>query len=336
MKRIGLILNNIGSPKSFQPDDVGQYLKEFLMDKEIIELPYLFRYALVHFLIVPRRKFSSAEKYRRIWGKTQSPLIEISEKFCNSLQVQLGANYQVELGMVNGNPSLEHALIQMRDQGIDEIIFAPLYPQYARATSFASESKIRGLLRKILKNRVNLKVLPPFYSTSAFIDASVDRLKQDWSSNQWQHVLFSFHGLPESQVKKNSGCLQSPDCCARLQACQRNCYKAQCLQTASLIAKQANLTKDQYSVAFQSRLGRAKWIGPAATDVAKHLAQSGCQNLLVQTPSFVADCLETLEEIGLELKDNFIQAGGKNLKLVPCLNDDTNWINQFAGLVKKL
>lgn len=334
MNKIGVLLNNIGSPSSADPDDVGEYLKEFLMDKYIIEIPYLLRYILVHWIIVPRRKFSSALKYKRIWGEKKSPLIEISEEFCTKLQNELGDKYFVRLGMVNGTPSIEATLKEMRDIGVKKIIFAPLYPQYARATSYAAEEKTRKLVNKVFKNEISFSVLKPFYNAKAFISGSVEKLKQDWQTGKWQHILFSFHGLPESQIKKNSGCLERETCCERAQACEMNCYRAQSLKTAELIAKETGLTKDQYTICFQSRLGRAKWIGPATTDVAQNLAKSGCKNLLVQTPSFVADCLETLEEIGLELKEDFIHEGGENLKLVSCLNYDPSWVKDFAGLVR--
>lgn len=334
MNKIGILLNNIGSPSSTDPEDVGTYLKEFLMDKYIIEIPFLLRYILVHWIIVPRRKFSSALKYKKIWGEKKSPLIEISEQFCQKLQNELGGAYFVRLGMVNGAPSIESTLIEMREAGVEKIIFVPLYPQYARATSYAAEEKARKALAKIFKEEIPFFVLQPFYNSKAFILGSAEKLKQDWQSGKWQHLLFSFHGLPESQIKRNPGCLESSTCCDRAEACQMNCYRAQSLKTAELIAKEAGLTKDQYTICFQSRLGRAKWIGPATTDVAKKLAASGCKNLLVQTPSFVADCLETLEEIGLELKEDFIQDGGDNLKLVPCLNQDSSWVKDFAGLVR--
>lgn len=334
MGKVGILLNNIGSPSSSSPDDVGVYLKEFLMDKYIIELPFLLRYILVNWIIVPRRKFSSALKYKRIWGQKKSPLIEISEEFCQKLQMELGEDFLVMLGMVNGQPSIESTLKAMRDSGVQKIIFVPLYPQYARATSYAAEEKTRQLVRKVFPKEILFSVLKPFYNSKAFIQGSAEKLKQDWHSGKWQHILFSFHGLPESQIKRNEGCLLTSNCCEREQACAMNCYRAQSLKTAELIAQQVGLTKDQYTICFQSRLGRAKWIGPATDEVTKKLAESGCKNLLVQTPSFVADCLETLEEIGLELKDDFFKEGGQSLKLVPCLNHDSTWVKDFAGLVR--
>ncbi len=334
MSRIGVILNNIGSPESAEPEAVGTYLKEFLMDKEILTIPFLFRYMLVHWVIVPRRKFSSALKYKKIWGKTQSPLIEISEGFEAKVKTELGSQYEVQLGMVNGQPSLKTALSNLKLAGVQKIIFAPMYPQYAKATTYASTQKIKGLMKNYFDQAVPLSVLAPFYENSDFISLSAKKLRSDWDSKKWQHILFSFHGLPESQIKKVQGCLTTADCCERVEACALNCYRAQSVQTARLIAAAANLTKVQYTICFQSRLGPAKWIGPASVDVVKELGLKGVKRLLVQTPSFVADCLETLEEISIELEDEFKKHGGENLKLVPCLNQDADWAASF-GLVRK-
>jgi ferrochelatase len=334
MSKVAVILNNIGSPESTSPEDVGVYLEEFLMDKEILTLPFLLRYFLVYFLIVPRRKFSSAEKYKKIWTGKKAPLIEISESFAERLQAELGPNYAVHLGMVNGKPSIQTALQKIKDQAAEKIVFAPLYPQYARATSYASEQKTIGLMKKLKMPLEKFKVVKPFYDSSVFVQLSAGKLKKDWSSGKWEYVLFSFHGLPESQIKKNPGCLADENCCARESACAMNCYRAQSLKTAELIAKHVGLTKDQYTICFQSRLGPAQWIGPASLDVVQDLAKRGKKKILVQTPSFVADCLETLEEIAMELKTEFIRAGGEDLQQVPCLNDEADWVKGFAGLVR--
>lgn len=336
MNKIGVILNNIGSPSSPQPEDVGNYLKEFLMDKEILTLPYIIRYILVHFIIVPRRKYFSAEKYKKIWGLKKSPLIEISEDFCAGVQRELGEKYVVQLGMVNGQPSIEQSLINLKASGVKEIIFAPLYPQYAKATTYASTQKTKAKLKKVFGEYADLKVLKPFYSNRGFIDLSAKKLMKEWNSGEWQHIMFSFHGLPESQIKKNEGCLVDSNCCQRANACEINCYRAQSVKTAELIAESANLKPNQYTICFQSRLGPAKWIGPSTINVVQQLAKNGYKKILVQTPSFVADCLETLEEVAIELKSEFKSYGGEDLKLVDCLNQDLSWVQKFAVLIQDL
>lgn len=336
MNKIGVILNNIGSPSSPEPEDVGNYLKEFLMDKEILTLPYILRYILVHFIIVPRRKYFSAEKYKKIWGLKKSPLIEISEDFCAGVQRELGENYNVQLGMVNGQPSIEKALDNLKESGVGQIIFAPLYPQYAKATTYAATQKTKAKLKKVFGEYDNLKVLKPFYNHPGFIELSAKKLMKEWDSGQWQHIMFSFHGLPEAQIKKNQGCLTNLNCCQRANACEINCYRAQSIKTAELIAESANLKTNQYTICFQSRLGPAKWIGPSSIGVVQQLAQKGYKKLLVQTPSFVADCLETLEEVAIELKSEFKLHGGDDLKLVDCLNQDLSWVQKFTVLIQEL
>lgn len=334
MKKIGLIINNIGTPDTYHPDDVGRYLKEFLMDKEIISIPFFVRYFLVHFIIVPRRRFASALKYKKVWGQSKSPLFEITESFAQKLKEVLPSNYHVELGMRYGNPSIQQALENLKNKQVDQIIFAPMYPQYAKATTYSAIEKLKMDMIRIFGSDQNLITVNPFYEKSVFIENSAIKLKKELSSGKWQHVLFSFHGLPESQVKKNPGCLATKNCCERVEACQINCYRAQCFASAKLIAANAGLSDDQYTVCFQSRLGPAKWIQPASSDVVVELANRGIKSVLVQTPSFVADCLETLEEIAIELKAEFVSQGGEDLKLVACLNDDEEWVRSFVEIIK--
>jgi ferrochelatase len=335
VKRIGIILNNIGSPASPEPHDVGNYLGEFLMDKEILTIPFIFRFILVHIGIVPRRRYASSKKYKKIWGKKKSPLIEISESFSEKLQATLGNQYFVQLGMRYAQPSLEKALNEMKSQDVEKIILVPLYPQYARATNFSAEEKTKEIASQIFGTSKNIQVIEPFYKLESFIELSAQKLKADWVTNQWHHILFSFHGLPQSQIKKNEGCLVDKNCCERTNACAMNCYRAQSIATAQLIAKNLGLTKDQFTICFQSRVGPAQWIGPASVDVVKQLGTVGFKKVLVQSPSFVADCLETLEEIAMELSDEFKANGGTDLKLIPCLNDDEAWVSGFAAFLKE-
>lgn len=334
MRKIGIILNNIGSPSDATPDAVSTYLKEFLMDKEIINSPFLIRFFLVNFLIVPRRKFASSLKYKKIWRK-ESPLIEISKSFLQQVQEQLNlrndAEYVVRLGMRYGEPSIKSCLQDFKSQQITDVIFAPMYPQFAKATTFSAVQHAEKWVSEIYnRSAVRFKSVQPFYLLPGFIQLSAEKLRKDWQTNHWQHVLFSFHGLPESQIKKVQGCLSDSSCCEKQKACENNCYRAQCFKTAQLISQQLNLKSDQYTVCFQSRLGPTKWIQPASIDVVQQLAEKNIKNILVQTPSFVADCLETLEEISIELKNEFKSHGGNDLKLVDCLNADRDWAVEFA------
>jgi protoporphyrin/coproporphyrin ferrochelatase len=232
----------------------------------------------------------------------------------------------VRLGMRYGEPSLKSCFLEMKNDGIEKFFLAPLYPQYAQATTSSAEKKFSYYTK-------DFQLLKPFYNNEDYIKVCSEKLQADWQTQKWQHILFSFHGLPESQVKKNRGCLQSENCCVQAQACEKNCYRAQCFATARLIASNLNLLKSQYTVCFQSRVGPAKWIQPSTLDTVKVLAAKGVKSLLVQSPSFVADCLETLEEVAIELKDEFKEVGGQDLKLVPCLNDDASWVKVFSQIV---
>ncbi len=333
MNRIGVILNNIGSPSESTPEAVGHYLNEFLMDEEILNLPFLIRYPLVRWLIVPRRKKYSAQKYQKVWINNKSPLISISERLCEKVQDQLGTEYLVRLGMRYSDPSIQSCLDEFKKNQIEQIYFAPLYPQYAKATTFSAIKKIEKL-KPSFKQFNQIKLMQPFFNQSEFIDLLSQKIASDWKTNDWQHILFSFHGLPESQVKKNQGCLIEKNCCERQIACDLNCYRAQCFATAGFIAEKLNLQQTQYTVCFQSRLGPARWIQPSSLNTVQKLASQGVKKVLVQSPSFVTDCLETLEEISIELKDEFIKQGGDDLKLVPCLNDDAEWAKVLADLIR--
>lgn len=334
MEKIGILLNNIGSPNSATPKDVKKFLAQFLMDEDVINLPWFFRFILVRGIIVPLRGISSSEKYKKIWFTEGSPLIVYTRRFAARLQEALGMNYHVELGMRYGEPSIENALTVFKNDGIKKIIFAPLYPQYADATTSASKKELKRVLSDP-KFNFSVTDLPPFYNVDFFQDYWVRHLK-DQQTSTWDHILFSFHGLPESQIKKIPGCLVSSDCCEQKERCALNCYRAQCFQTAYKIAAVAGIKKDQYTISFQSRLGRAQWIQPYTEATLKRLAESGKKKILILSPAFVADCVETLEEIQLELREKFIAWGGTELHQISCPNDDLNYSKGFADNLRSL
>lgn len=367
--RIGILVNNIGSPRFATPDSVGDYLNEFLMDKNIIGAPWLVRSILVKGLIVPRRKFASAEKYQSIWEKnpkfpemSSSPLIQITESFCRGLQETLGSRYIVKAGYRYGEPSIESALADFKEQGLQEIFFLPMYPQWAQATTGSAVEKLQLELAKVfsskkiliqsMKNKVSkdpqnhqlteensdqiqVHILDSYYGDKEYLKILGDQLKATKEAIPAAHVLFSYHGLPVSQVKKIEGCYQTPNCCQLPGACEKQCYKAQCLKTSELIAEIAGLSETSYSSSFQSRLGPTRWIEPATLDVVSDLAKKGVKQILVQTPSFAVDCLETLEEIAVELRHEFISKGGESLILIPSMNDDFRGIHWIAKKIKE-
>ncbi len=325
-----VILVNVGTPQSPTPEDVGVYLREFLMDENILPIPRPFRDILVKGLIVPRRKFSSAEKYHKIWTAQGSPLMVESEKLQKSLQKELGPDWSVHLGMQVGLPSLK-ASLQARLQDSDEIHVVPLYPQFATATTGGVLSAVKNQKSQ----HPSLRVLKPFYQEPWFIKAQADRIRARLQPED--HLLLSYHGLPVSQLRSHRAVCQSDSsCCEQASACAENCYKAQCLKTSRLLQQELGLSSNQLSIGFQSRLGRSRWIEPSTTQTMKNLVQSGVRNLKVACPSFVADCLETLEEIGLELQHEFRQAGGDRFELIECLNDHEGFVRGLAQNLKSM
>ncbi len=314
-----VVLVNVGTPQSPEPDDVGVYLKEFLMDENIITIPRPFRDILVKGLIVPKRKFSSSEKYKKIWTREGSPLMVESKALQTKLQSVLGSGWNVIIGMQVGKPALKEVI-----QNQSDIYFCPLYPQYATATT--------GGALGAVKNK-QVKILKPFYNADWFIKAQADQIRKMLKPQD--HLMLSYHGLPISQLKqKNSFCYQTPDCCVKHNSCEQNCYKAQCLKTTELLKKELGLS--DVSTGFQSRLGRAKWIEPSTEQVMKSLVDKGVKHLKVACPSFVADCLETLEEIGIELKNEFLTLGGESFELIPCVNDSDVFVQGLGNHLKSL
>jgi ferrochelatase len=320
------ILSNIGTPES--PEAVAPYLTEFLTDPDVIPLPYLLRHLLVRGWIVPRRAPASAKKYALIWTSEGSPLMVNSKLLQKRLQHHLPG--PVLLGMQFGNPSMESAYAEARKQGCDRVMLVPLYPQYAEATTGSAMRKAAELGKNFGFQK--LAVFPPFPTADFFIKPLAGLVRQNLQGDE--HVLFSFHGLPESQVKKGTkGCLVEPGCCDRPIETLSKCYRAQSIATAKALAATLDLKANQWSVSFQSRLGRSKWISPYTEDVLRSLPGKDVKKVLVVSPSFVSDCLETLEELGHEGREVFAKAGGEEFRLVPCLNGDENFAR---GLAEKL
>lgn len=324
MRKIGLLLNNIGTPESFSVSDVKEYLTEFLMDPDVISLKRPWRDILVRGLIVPFRSKNSAKKYQKIWMPEGSPLMVWSKRFAESVQKELGDQFVVKIGMAFGQPSLKTAIQELEAAGVEKTIFVPLFPQWAEATTGSAIKAIKALEAK--------KVSPvrEFYSQDFFVHSQAEVIDRFLAKNKVDHVLFSYHSLPESQVQKKPGCLVSGDCCLKAGACEKPCYRAQCLRTSELLAQRLKFPTRFYSTSFQSRLGPSKWIGPATLDRVTELCAAGVKRLAVACPSFVADCLETNEEIGLELRQHFLKAGGEEFHLVPCLNDEPMWVQKFS------
>jgi ferrochelatase len=314
--------------------DVRRYLREFLMDPRVIDAPYPVRFGVVHFAILPKRPHQSAEAYQSIWTDEGSPLVVTSRQLKEAVRRNL--SIPVELAMRYQNPSVEYAVESLVTRGVDEIILLPLFPHYAMSSYETAVEKVRSVLKKQSPG-VSLKVVDAFYNHPAYISALVDSAKP-YLNGDFDHLLFSFHGLPERHLTKSDPtkchCLKVQNCCEVPSLAHRTCYRAQTFQTARLFAEAAAMRRDQYSIAFQSRLGRDPWMQPYTDHELERLAKAGVKNLLVICPAFVADCLETLEEIGMRGKETFLAAGGEKFTMIPCLNNNPAWISAVLQLVK--
>ncbi len=331
-RRRGILLVNLGSPESPSVKDVRRYLGEFLMDGRVLDVPYLLRRAIVSLAIKPFRSARSAEAYQSIWWDEGSPLIVLSRRMQELLQAKV--DMPVELAMSYGNPSIAHAVRTLLDKQIDELFLIPLYPHYAMSTYETVVVAVESAMSKAGAS-VPLIIQPPFYNHPPYIQALAASAK-DQLGKDYDHLLFSYHGLPERHLRKTdptgSHCLCSEDCCSVSSVAHKTCYRAQVMATTEAMVQAASIPKDKYSVAFQSRLGRDKWLEPSTVNVLAELAAQGTRKLLVICPAFVSDCLETLEEIGIRGRETFLKAGGEHLELIPCLNDHPLWIDALRQM----
>lgn len=323
----GILLVNLGSPDSPSEADVRRYLNQFLMDPRVLDSPWLVRRFVVSAFILPSRPKKVAAAYKSIWTPEGSPLVVISRTVERLLRERVSK--PLALGMTYGNPSIESALRELLSKGVDEVYLIPMFPHYAMATFEAVVVGVEDALEKLSSN-ARLVTIAPFYNDPDYIDALVATAKPHLDAG-YDHLLFSYHGLPERHLRKSdptkSHCLASGTCCQTPSEAHKTCYRHQLLVTTEEFVKKAGIPKDKYSIAFQSRLGRDPWLAPSTDDMIEKLAESGVKKLLVICPSFVADCLETLEEIGDEGKEEFLEHGGREFELVPCLNDHPQWVN---------
>ncbi|MGH8355149.1 MAG: ferrochelatase [Pseudomonas sp.] len=331
-----LLLVNLGSPASTAVADVRRYLDQFLMDPYVVDLPWPLRRLLVS-LILRKRPAASAHAYASIWWEQGSPLVVLSRRLQAAMQAHWSQG-PVELAMRYGEPSIEAALTRLAAQGIQRVTLAPLYPQFAESTVTTAVEEARRVLRERGLG-LRLEVLPPFYDQPEYLEALVASAKP-YLEQDFDHLLLSFHGLPERHIRKLVGDphhdLQAKDSRGVGAEVLALCYRSQCLRTAEAFAERAGLRPEQWSVSFQSRLGRAKWIEPYTETRLEELAQQGVRKLLVMCPAFVADCIETLEEIGIRGREQFQAAGGAELVLVPCLNDHPAWSAALARLCRRV
>lgn len=312
MKKKGILLINLGTPDSPTVKSVRNYLKEFLNDPCVIHLPFVIRWLLVNLIIIPLKKKKSALNYKKIWTKFGSPLRIYSEELKDKLRGILGEDYQVELGMRYGNPSIKSSLDKLKN--CDKIIILPLFPQYCFEVT---GSIIKNVLELIIKkkNIQNINLINSFYNHSGFITA-YSKLIENNINIKTDFVLFSYHGLPSNYINNNFY------------------YKNQCITTSKLLAKSyLDLKKIPYETSFQSRLGYTSWIKPYTDVILEELIERGIRNIVVCCPSFVVDCLETLEEINIRARKKWQNLGGSTFTLVPCLNSEELWLKGLKDIL---
>lgn len=336
-KKIGVLLVNLGTPKEPSTKEVRRYLRQFLSDPRVIDINAVGRWLLVNLVICTFRSPKSAAAYRKIWTERGSPLLFHTQDLGSAVAERLGEEYLVEIAMRYGEPSIESGLKKLIDRKVDELRVLPLYPQYSSSATGSTQEEVLRVA-KTLHNIIPLQFLLPFFDhpgfVSAFAELGGERLRQF----QPDHVLFSFHGLPERQILKadvsGGHCLQKPDCCDKIVPANGLCYRAHSYASARAIAAALGLKDGEHSVCFQSRLGRTPWIKPYTDEVIPELAKAGKKRLAVFCPAFVADCLETLEEIGMRAREQFLSLGGEDLTLIPSLNAHPAWVSAVCDMVK--
>ncbi len=328
----GVLLINLGTPDSPQVPKVRSYLSQFLNDPRVIDIPFLLRLILVNLIIVPFRSNNSSKIYKKIWTPKGSPLLLNSIKMAEALQKELGDKYEVELAMRYKNPSLELVLKKMKLKNYKKIVILPLFPHYA---SSSTGSALERAMKIISKWWVipELKIVSSYHDHKGFIKAIVEKANEHKISD-YHHIIFSYHGLPDRHVDKvyqDSPC-SDKNCEALFNEENKYCYKAQCYDTTRLVAQELGIKEADYTVSFQSRLDK-KWLSPFSDKVIEQLAKEGKKKLLVFSPAFTADCLETLFEIGEEYDEIFKEHGGEKVQLVESLNDNSTWISALKDLV---
>lgn len=338
MHRQGVLLVNLGSPDSPSVPDVRRYLREFLMDPRVIDIPWPARFGLVNGIIAPFRAAKSAEAYQKIWTGEGSPLIAMSSRLAAALQEELGIH--VGIAMRYRNPGIAQAIEKLSVAGVRRLVVIPLFPHHAMSSYESAVVRVQQVAEQVAP-WMTLSVVPPYFDHPGYLDALVSVSKPHIQPAEGHHLLFSFHGVPERHILKAdvSGChcLKVQNCCetSTPSPAHQTCYRRQCIATVNGFASRAGLERGTYSYSFQSRLGKDKWLEPATQDQFVRLARSGTRKLTVLCPAFTVDCLETLEEIGIRGKELFLAQGGAEFRMIPCLNDHPVWVKNLAALARE-
>ncbi len=330
----GVLLVNLGSPDSTDPKDVKKYLGEFLMDPRVIDVPLWARTLLVKGIILNTRPKKSATAYKKIWWEEGSPLIVLSERLQQKVANQ--TQIPIALAMRYGAMNIQKGLQELHEKGIDEVLIIPLYPQFAMATT----ETILVLAEKLRKEHfphMKFSDLPAFFNQDAYIDVLSNSIAEKLKDLDYEHLLFSYHGVPERHIRKSditkSHCQIDGSCCKTASDAHQFCYRHQCYETTRLVAEKLNLKEDHYSTSFQSRLGFDPWLQPYTDRTIERLGKNGTKKMAIVTPAFVSDCLETLEEIAMEGEEIFHEVGGKEFTTIPCINDRDDWVEVLSTWV---
>lgn len=330
----GILLINLGSPDSTSTKDVRKYLDEFLMDERVIDIPYWKRFLLIKGIILNVRPKKSAEAYKKIWWDEGSPLVVISERF--SEKVAKKVDIPVALAMRYGSMSIEKGVKELSDKGVDDVLLVPLYPHYAMSSYETVVVKAEEVIAKHHQN-IKMDVLPVFYNEKGYIKAMSSNIKEHLNGFDYDHILFSYHGIPERHILKSdttqSHCKIDGSCCEIASEAHKTCYRHQCFETTKEIVKELDLKEGTYSNSFQSRLLKDPWLKPYTDFELEKFPKEGKKKLAVITPAFVSDCLETLEEIAMEGKKDFLEAGGTDYKHIPCMNDNDSWVDVMVNWI---
>jgi len=330
----GVLLVNLGSPESPDPKDVKVYLDEFLMDERVIDLPSFLRTILVRGIILNTRPKRSAKAYKKIWWEEGSPLIVLSKRLLKKMEDKV--QVPLALGMRYGKPSIKQGLEELNDKGVTEVLLVPLYPQFAMATT-ETILVLAESLRKEHFPEMQFTTLPSFYNHPDYVRVLSESIQESLQGKEWEHLLFSYHGVPERHIRKSditkSHCKIDGSCCQTASPAHQYCYRHQCYETTRLVAEYLELKQDAFTTTFQSRLGLDPWLQPYTDKTVAKMARSGTKKMAIVTPAFVSDCLETLEEIGMEAVEDFEEKGGEHLHVIPCINDREDWVKVMSRWV---
>lgn len=335
---VGVLLLQLGTPDSTEVADVRRYLAEFLADPRVLDIPTVWRRLLLHGVILRLRPRKSAEAYEKIWTEQGSPLLIHTQALADEVARRLGPDFRVAVGMRYRNPSIRSAVDRLLEQGVQRVVVLPLFPQYAASSGgSATEEALRELGGRW--NVPDVTTLGAFHDDPGFLAAAAEVTGQALEGFRPDYVLFSYHGLPERQIRKSdptgAHCLQFEGCCAAITEANRNCYRAQSFATTERLASQLGLTAGSYGTSFQSRLAGSPWIKPFTDQQLPVLYGQGVRRLAVACPSFVADCLETIEEIGIRARHQWMELGGEDFLLVPCVNSHPRWVEAVADMVRR-